>query len=162
MDQADAYALLAAELRADPDKAGYAGMTDQQAADSLNAATISAAVDVPASSVMAVLLASASWGKVELLSRESASGVAEHDAALIAAINLLRLVEQGVTIQMTVPATAAVASAGIAALAAHGTITQAAAAAVLALAGTTLSRAAQVGWPYGPVSAPDVRHARAA
>lgn len=140
-------AKLAAELSADPGSAGYATMTDQQAADSLNALTVAAQVDVPVATVMNTLLLRGVWANIELLARDSRTSVEAHDNALAAAIGLIRLcasTPEGM-VQMSDATTNAVVKAELAALIAGGAIATADSDAVLALADGKISRAQSVG-----------------
>lgn len=163
------YAALQSELTADPLSRGYASMSDADAAASLNAINRAGPnIVVPPGAVIAYLALQGKYFALQCYaSGKTAQGVtgAAAVAALTAANELLTL--------LTLPAfngfdlsNAQVLSAvqgflgALVADPASG-ILAADAAALLALGQTTISRAAEIGWPLG-VGSNDVVAARGA
>jgi hypothetical protein len=150
-----------ADLKAELALPAYGGMTDQQAADALNAVNIAVTVDAQVRDVLSTLIVRPAWPKIELLSREAPNQDATHDTALAAAVALVRLVEtfkDGI-VEMTNPTVAAMVEGQLDAFVAAGVMAADDKAAVLALSSATVSRASQIGW--AGVTDLDVAKARA-
>jgi hypothetical protein len=154
------YGALKAELVGDPLARGYASMADAAAATSLNQANIAVSIDVPGAAIRALLYSrNRAWNALALLAMGQPSGVAAHDSALVAAVNLVQLCNSDGAMLMSQPGIAASAQQDLAALQAYGTLSAADIAALTALSQQNVTRASQIGWPGG-VSPADVAHAR--
>jgi hypothetical protein len=149
------YVALAAELALP----AYAGLSDADAAAALNAATLPAKVDVPSTSVRSLLYGRGAWRAIISLSLEAKSGDAVHDAALVAAVQLVDFCRAGGVFSTSAPAILVQTEADLTALVAAGTIGAGDRAAILALADGVVSRAAALG--LGMVDHIDVARARA-
>lgn len=150
------YSAIKAELALP----SYAGMTDQQAADALNAQNIAIKVDVPSSVVRGTLYATGAWRKIVSLSLDGKSGDAVHDAALVAAKQLIEFCATDDPFGTSAPAILSEVTTDLAALVTATTITPDDQTAVLALTDSKISRADQLNLGE-PVLAEHVAKARA-
>lgn len=143
------YAALASELSVDPLVRGYAAMTDQQAADSLN--VVDRPASVPKSDLLRYVVENAKWKGIADL---AASPTSPYAAAAASAV---RAFEPGDfdAIDLSRPAVVAL----IDALVAGGALVAADKTAILAMAENRRSRAAELGLSF--VHAGDVQYARA-
>lgn len=153
----DAMTSLRYELLADPLQRGYASMTHDQAAASLDAVNIVTSVDLPIAEVQAYLLfdgtliALRDW----LPANPTPGPLRTSVAALLEAIDSPRLnnfkLSTPERYQAVVQQTQVMVQGGL--------LTQQQANDLIGMATVTVSRAAQIGWPQG-VSANDVKAAR--
>ena len=153
----DAMTSLRYELLADPLQRGYASMTNDQAAASLDAVNIVTSVDLPIAEVQAYLLFDGTMIALRdwLPANPTPGPLRTSVAALLEAIDSPRLnnfkLSSPARYQAVVQQTQVMVQGGL--------LTQQQANDLIGMATVTVSRAAQIGWPQG-VSANDVKAAR--
>jgi hypothetical protein len=134
---------LKAELTADPLGRGYSTMSDQEAADSLNAANVAARRLVPLWEVKKLLIESFRWPAIVAGQANAVPEIAAACLSAVAYIDDARFEN----LDMDILATQAM----IGVLVSGGIVSQAEADSLYALASVTTSRSAQLNLPHvGP------------
>lgn len=157
MPDSVAIAALRYELTADPLARGYAGMTDAQAAASLNTVNINVIDSIPIAQVEAFLLSDGTLIRLEdyLAANPTPSPLNVAVSALLRVISSTRLS----VFQIETQAAYDGFNQQLQALVQASLITSDQATALLNMALTVVSRAQQIGWPQG-ISVADVHSAR--
>lgn len=150
---ADYLAALRSELLSDPLTLGYAGMSDSEAAASLNGATRPAPIQ--SADVRRYLLVVGKWAAVKRASMDLSN-----EAKNLAAIAMVDALDNLAEFDMGVPAYANAIASGLDALVSVSLISSDDKTAILALGSSKRSRAQELGLGVTPTAA-DVAAARA-
>ena len=151
------YAALKAEI----ELPAYAGMSDDDIAAALNAATVPVETSVSTKAIRRYMMLTGAWAKIALVSEGVNLGAGTPTIPhRVAAITALAAVGPGAfdDFDLQDSNVRAPMAAMLHALVEIGAISQSDKNAVLDLRKTTVSRASQIGWPS--VGANDVAHAR--
>lgn len=124
------YAALKTEIA----KPEYAGMTDAEIAEAINGKVVAVKVDVPSDTVRGTLYARGAWRQIVSLSLDAKNSDPVHDAALVAAVQLVDFCRAGGVFSTSNGAILAQTAADLDALEAGDIITADDKMAVLALA----------------------------
>lgn len=150
-------------LKAEIALPAYAAMTDTQIAAALNAANVTAWVDIEPIEIYATLLNSGEWGRIEMTSRFAATGTfstpTPQDNNVARLITFVRMVQFPRTLPTSRSAVRTTIGGMLDALVTGGFISSATRTAIAGLAQRTISRATELGLPV--ISADDVVSCRA-